>query len=199
MARRNDHTREELKEMALETAERIIESNGLAGLSARKVAAGMGYSAGSLYTLFHNLDDLCWQLNDRTLTTLLQAMDAVCDEDAAQCLHAYAETYHDFAMQYPERWHLLFEHRSSDTSPLPEALTMKIASLFGHVERCLAYLFPDVSNETLQLRSRALWSGIHGITQLTLGDKLFVDGQLDDTAIRRQLIDSLLAGWTQGE
>ena len=58
MARRSDHSREELREMALAATEEIIDQQGLAGLTARKVAAGIGYTVGTLYLVFRNLDDL---------------------------------------------------------------------------------------------------------------------------------------------
>ncbi|NJN45315.1 MAG: hypothetical protein HC808_01125 [Candidatus Competibacteraceae bacterium] len=38
MGRRNDHSREEIREMALQAAESIVVERGLAGLSARKIA-----------------------------------------------------------------------------------------------------------------------------------------------------------------
>ncbi|MEZ5601737.1 MAG: helix-turn-helix domain-containing protein, partial [Candidatus Competibacteraceae bacterium] len=63
MGRRNEHTREELRQIALEAAEELVAAQGLSGLSTRKVAARIGYTVGSLYMIFRNLDDLIAQMN----------------------------------------------------------------------------------------------------------------------------------------
>ena len=70
MARRADHSREELCEIAMQAAERIVETDGLRALTARNVADAIGYSPGTLYNLFANLDELILQLNGRTLDAL---------------------------------------------------------------------------------------------------------------------------------
>ncbi|MBV0932062.1 TetR/AcrR family transcriptional regulator [Marinobacterium weihaiense] len=195
MARRNDHTREELREMALASAERIIAQEGLAGLSTRKVATAIGYSVGALYTLFSNLDDLCWQLNERTLSCLMAAIKEVDETDPVACLQGCARIYQAFAEQYPERWRLLFEHRSNTDNPLPDQLSTRIGGLFEHIDGCLARLYPRIDRHERQLRSRILWSGIHGLTQLEHSNKLFLPDAMTAEDIRIHLIDSLLAGW----
>ena len=63
MGRRNEHSRAELREIALQAAEHLVAEGGLAALSTRKVAAHIGYTVGSLYLVFHNLDDLIIQMN----------------------------------------------------------------------------------------------------------------------------------------
>ena len=49
MARRSDHSRDEIREMALNAAKTIVEREGAAALSTRKIANEIGYTAGSLY------------------------------------------------------------------------------------------------------------------------------------------------------
>ena len=51
MGRRNQHSREEQRTMALDAAEALVAAEGLAGFSMRKVAQAMGYTVGNLYLL----------------------------------------------------------------------------------------------------------------------------------------------------
>ena len=44
MGRRSDHSRDELYGMALDATERLVREKGFAGLTARKVAAEIGYA-----------------------------------------------------------------------------------------------------------------------------------------------------------
>ena len=47
MARRSDHSREELYDLALSAAREIAEAEGLRGLTARRIAEKIGYTPGS--------------------------------------------------------------------------------------------------------------------------------------------------------
>lgn len=199
MARRNDHTREELRELALTAAETLLQQEGMKSLSARRVAAEIGYSAGSLYTVFTNLDDLCWQLNARTLDQLLTELDAIEDARPDQQLLRYGYCYLEFAQRYPERWALLFEHGAPSDLKTPEWLSERIDTLFGHVEVCLDRLKPDMSRTECMLTARTLWSGVHGVAVLALRQKLFLDQAKSAELMLQQLIRHFLHGWLAEE
>ncbi len=199
MARRNDHSREELKEMALAAAESLLQREGMKALSARRVAAEIGYSAGSLYTVFTNLDDLCWQLNARTLSQLLAQLDRISSAVPEGCLLAYGKAYLAFARENPQRWSLLFEHGTATEVAAPEWLNERILSLFARVERCLQQLKPALDKKNLELAARTLWSGVHGIAVLSLRQKLFVEGEQPAEQMLQQLIRHYLNGWLAEE
>ncbi|HEX6398630.1 MAG TPA: TetR family transcriptional regulator, partial [Steroidobacteraceae bacterium] len=63
MGRRNEHSREELRDLALRAAADIVSESGAAALSMREVARRIGYTVGALYIVFENLDDLSVHLN----------------------------------------------------------------------------------------------------------------------------------------
>ena len=65
MGRRSSHTPQQLKDLILEAAYEIIEVQGLAGLSAREVARRIGYSPGTIYNMFENLDDVVLRIEAR--------------------------------------------------------------------------------------------------------------------------------------
>ena len=67
MARRNDHSREQIQQMAIAAAISILNEEGLANLSTRKVASEIGYTVGTLYLVFRNLNELLLHVNAATL------------------------------------------------------------------------------------------------------------------------------------
>ncbi len=67
MGRRSEHSIEEIRSMALDAADGLLKEQGLAGFSTRAIAKAMGYTAGTLYLAFRNLDDLVLQLNRRSI------------------------------------------------------------------------------------------------------------------------------------
>ena len=70
MGRRSSHTPQQLRALVLDAAQEIIEAQGLAGLSAREIARRIGYSPGTIYNVFANLDDVVLNVEARVLDAL---------------------------------------------------------------------------------------------------------------------------------
>ena len=63
MARRKDHTREELTQLAIKAGRELVVEKGSAALTARNVAQAIGYTPGTLYNVFENIDALVAAIN----------------------------------------------------------------------------------------------------------------------------------------
>ena len=188
MGRRNAHTREELREIALQAAEQLVAAHGLAGLSTRKVVARIGYTVGSLYLVFRNLDDLIAQMNERTLDVLRERLQiAAAGRPPAAALRALAQAYITFALAESHRWLALYQHR------IPEGQSQ----MFELVQRELALLGPQRPPADSALAARALWSGVHGICILGLDRKLEAVGGRSIQEVTDSLLDHYLAGFIQ--
>ncbi|MEJ2591948.1 MAG: TetR/AcrR family transcriptional regulator [Candidatus Thiodiazotropha sp.] len=201
MARRSDHSRDEIREMALAAAETLIAEQGYPALSARKVASAIGYTVGTLYLVFENLDDLILQVNARTLDRLhRQIMD-----DEAQCHDAKARllqlghSYIRFADREPHAWKMIFEHRLGEDRESPPWFQDKVAHMFGLVEERLAPLAPERTPREIAEAARALWGGVHGICMLALTDTLGVAGVESVQQVTHALMSNFLKGFTAGD
>jgi AcrR family transcriptional regulator len=197
MGRRNEHTREELREISLRAAEQLVAAHGLAGLSTRKVVAGIGYTVGSLYMVFRNLDDLIVRMNERTLDVLYATLAAaVADRPApTAAIQALARAYLNFALTETNRWLALYEHRMPEGQTVPDSFTEKVARMFELVQHHLALLCPQRSTADIALAARALWSGIHGVCVLSLDRKLESIGGRSMQEVAGSLLDNYLAGF----
>jgi len=200
MGRRNLHSREQQAEMAIAAAELLIVREGLAGLSMRKVATAIGYTVGQLYLIFKNQDALLLAINERTAAevhaTLQTAIDN--DETAPSSVHALARAYLDYAWKHPKRWALMFDHRLPEDAETPLELNRRVQSIFKLVETALAPALPDLTGAVLRRYSTALWSGVHGICVLAIGQKLQLGGIKDhallcDLLVERFVGDGLIA------
>jgi AcrR family transcriptional regulator len=200
MARRSDHSRQQIREMALSACESLIDKDGLKGLSTRKVAAEIGYSSGTLYQVFTNFDDMIMQLNARTLNRLQLQMMFAQRITAKKRLAEFAFCYIKFAHKQPELWQLLFEHRPNNPDLKPENLSNNIDALFILIRQALTELKPTATNDDIYLSANTLWSSIHGITILMLQNKLF-NGEIETAKMSIEcLITHFLTGWVpQGE
>lgn len=200
MARRSDHSREEIRQMALEAAENIVADHGLEGLSARKVAKAIGYTVGTLYLVFENIDDLILQVNARTLDRLYARMAEAQARarDAQGRLLQLGQVYIGFAQDDSHRWSMIFEHRLAEGRELPGWYQQKIERMFAIVEEALAPLAGRRPRKEVAQAARVIWGGVHGVCILALGDRLGVAGADSVQDLTRSLISNYLAGFTGG-
>jgi len=199
MARRSDHNRDELRNMVLEAAYEIVVSEGARNLTTRKVAARIGYSVGTLYLIFKNLDDLKLALNIQSITRLrsrlLEATDAIVDP--AEQLKAMAHYYLEFGLQRPNLWRLMFEHQMPGDDPMPETITRETDALLDLLVAKFGELMPGAALQDVLQVTTAYWSALHGVTHLVITEKLqlaHVDSAHD---VLKHQMDMLFRGLIQ--
>jgi len=198
MARRSDHTREELKRIALDAAHRITKQEGLRGLRARQIARDIGYTVGTLYNLFGDFDDLIVHMNGETLDALFETCaGAPSSNDPVRYLEALAERYLDFTHSHPKQWSAIFEHKLPFNRPQPEWFTEKIVKLMALEERALAPLFPDGNPEEVHHHARVLWTSLFGMALVESAGRL-PEGETARSLVR-SLIETYVAGLESGK
>ncbi|MDF2153596.1 TetR-like C-terminal domain-containing protein [Vibrio sp. CAU 1672] len=196
MARRNDHTREELIKLTLDTVKSFLAENSYHELSLRKIASMIGYVPSTLVNIFGNYNLLLLHVVAQTLDELSQQAQQATSQcqNEKQALFKLAHCYHDFAQQHPYRWQLVFEHNMNGAK-LPDWHAQRIDSMTAMLEELLAQLAPQrTASEVLQA-SRVLWAGVHGITLLSVDDKFFTTEPIDGKALIDNLLSNYLINW----
>ena len=151
----------------------MIDENGLSGLSAREIARRIGYSPGTLYNVFSDLDDLILTIEVRLLDRLALRLAEVPNvSDPIQHLCDLASAYLAFTQEKPRLWNLLFEHHMPHGWEVPAAFKSKLEGLLDEVEKAIATLIGPDDPERLHRATRVLWASVHGITSLATAEKL---------------------------
>lgn len=197
MARRSDHSREEIRQMALNAAEAIVAGEGYKGLSARKVAGAINYTVGTLYLVFENLDDLVLQVNGRTLDALFEWLRArrAPGADSRASLLALADAYIAYAETETPRWNMLFEYVTEQGNSLPDWYLVKLGKVFGLAEEALRPLADHRSEEEIRQAARVLWASVHGICTLKIRHRMDLAGGQSTGEMAHMLIDNFLQGF----
>ncbi|KXI22182.1 TetR/AcrR family transcriptional regulator [Photobacterium sanguinicancri] len=198
MARRNDHTREELVSMTLEQVKLFLSEHPHHELSLRKVAAMIGYVPSTLVNVFGNYNLLLLHSVAQTLDELfaeaaVQMDSATSSEDA---LRKLAYSYLNFASKNPYRWQLIFQH-TMNGEQLPDWQSDRINNMTGMLEKLIRDINPTNSDESILEASRVIWAGVHGITLLSVDDKLFTSTPVNGKALIDNLLNTYLAAWQQ--
>ena len=167
MARRSDHSREELLALALAAAETVVANEGLAALSARRVAKDIGYAPGTLYNLFEDLDELVLRVNARTLDGLRQALDAVPAQDSPRrTLHALAKRYLAYTRKHALLWQALLTFRRGKPAPPPAWYQAHLRDLVATVAAAVGAFPRPMDGRERSYRARLIWASLHGVCSL---------------------------------
>lgn len=168
-----------LREALLQAAERVLERDGLAGLTLRAVAreAGVSHAAPT-----HHFGDLTGLLSELAAVGFRQfnaAMAASCDAATTPLERALArpKAYVAYAQAHPGMYGIMFRTERLDYSrpSLHEAAETSFAGLANAIG---AMRQEQISEDALTLNQGAAiaraWSMVHGFTTLLL------DGRLKD-------------------
>lgn len=165
-------TRLRLEVLAL--AERIVATEGLPALQARRVATQAGCSVGSVYNVFEDLDGLIIAVNARTLVMLAEPLSNAYESSLSLPtrvrLTELALAYMRFAFENQLRWRAVFEHKLAAKREVPTDYRTSQARLLALIERTI---HSEIRNDnTRSHAARALFAAVHGIIALALDNKM---------------------------
>lgn len=167
MARRSDHTREELRDLLIAEGWRQMAEVGLSRFSARDVAKRVGYSIGTLYNVFGNYDGLLLAINSRTLTLWVDHLRARLAEGEDR-IASLVRGYFEFAAAHPKSWIAIYEHHMADGGPAPDSYQALVGDIMSLVAREISVALPRSSPEAVLSLARSLVATVHGHCVFTL-------------------------------
>jgi AcrR family transcriptional regulator len=195
MARRSDHSREELKELIINTATQIITEQGLRGLTARKIAAQIGYSLGSIYNVVNTLDELISIVNTGTMKALKVRLDETeITGNAIVDVKSVLGSYMDFMSQNPRLWSANVAHATRRDIEQPEYYNRELQSVLGVVEKTLTPAFEGRSEDEVRRSIRVLWASLQGISAIAPNAKFLQEGAASPAVMAEDLVITYVRG-----
>ncbi len=197
MGRRSDHSREEQQSMALAAVRKIIRKKGYEGVSTRASAGEMGYTVGTIYHLFENLDHVIAQVNVDTVREIRGAIERGKNDEQSpdNQLRAMAHAYLNFAIEHPNLWRLSIEHTMGDNDEYRAPVLVETAAILEEVLSALQQIAPSKTEQALSLGAAAFWSGVHGVCHLALTGKLGIAVPDSGLKVLDAQLDAFLSGF----
>jgi len=162
----------------IETARRILESEGPDALTMRRLASEIGIQAPSLYKHVKDKSALEVLLIEIGFTEMAEACEAIRPEDEVDPLFQLAKVYRTYALAHPHLYRLL------TAGPLPRE------QLRPGVEARAALPVVEIAGDPDL--ARALWAFAHGMVILELDGRFPAGADLD--AAWRTGISAFIAG-----
>lgn len=180
----------DLKNALIQAGTEILSTEGVSGLSLRKVAARAGVSHSAPYAHFSDKQALIAAISTegfRQLNQRLISISAACQAEPACMLLEVAYTYVQFALDAPACFKLMFSGVLEKEKDYPEFVAISKASfqlLVSLVERCQQAGLIRPGNPAVLAVS--VWSLVHGFTALLL------ERQISSQILDRYPIKALL-------
>lgn len=182
--------------MVLNTANNIVSEQGIEALTVRKIALEIGYTVGTIYIVFANMQELIMHINAGTLDELTGELRAVVtDAGTEQHISQIADSYLKFASRNFNRWRIVFDQGLPGQPDYPEWYEQKVAQMFAPIETLFRQLSPHNSPEQAALAAKTLWCGVHGVCVLALQGNLGRAGVGNHENAVRLLVDNFVRGW----
>lgn len=163
MARRSDHSRDELRALFITEGHKHMAETGFARFSAREVAKRVGYSIGTLYNVFGSLDMFLVAINSRTFTLwadhLRARLDACGEGDR---IAALVDGYFEFARRNAHAWMAIYDHRLPPDTLFPAHEHQVRGALTDIVVREIAAVLPGAAPDQVKLLAKSLVATVHG-------------------------------------
>ncbi len=185
MARRSDHSRDELHRMALDAARRIVAEHGLSGLTTRKIVQGIGYTLGTLYQVFRSVDDLIEQMNAETLEELHAACASMdFGSDPAESLRTLTARYTAYSRDHPRLWSAIFDHRLPEGYKRGQRYQNSVRDLMALVERAIGPLYAPGEEREREQDAHMLWGSYYGFSALANSGRMSAGTNVEEMTER---------------
>jgi AcrR family transcriptional regulator len=197
MARRSDHTREELRELFVREGHALMEETGFARFSGREAAKRAGYTVGTIYNIFGSLDGMLLAINTRTFeqwTAFLKERLAAAGSDR---IAALVEAYFDFAAAHPNLWMAIYDHRLPEGMAIPPGDAALRGALTQIVEDEVR-LHVDAEALDIARFARSLIAIAHGHCSYMLTGSFAVLGETDPVGSALDRVRECLAAHAIG-
>nr|WP_319388379.1 TetR/AcrR family transcriptional regulator [uncultured Cohaesibacter sp.] len=154
----------------LEAAVSLMQEEGLKALQIRAIAAKAGYSVGSVYKHYPDVDALIIAVNSLTLDQIRQRMvEAIrVPGTPLERLKILARSYLHFAVEQPNLWRGLFDHHLPGNASIPEEHRAQNVKLLDLIGQEIAALNPQLGPEMLSVRSRTCFAAVHGMVSFSM-------------------------------
>ena len=185
MGRRSDHTSAELKELIITASIKLITEIGPSAFGTRAIAKEIGYSFGTIYHIYGNLESLRYHVKGRILDNWHDDLAAGMEEESEKARYL-VDAYIDLSESQRYLWAFVFALPSEAKENAPDWYIGKVERLFSLVIDAFS---PITHNkEEAEIAARAIWPSIHGICVLAMAGKLdMVSSESPKELAHRQL------------
>lgn len=174
----------------------LVVEKGIEHLTARKLSEASGYSVGTIYNQFLNMDNFIIVQNMLTLDRAYDYLLRVNKTDNAyENINNHLSAFMDFVSNHSNLWTLLYEfHLRKHEDKMPEEYIRRIVKVMKLMFCDFAGINPKVKQSERKVLKRVLWLALFSLSPF-LTNNLFENfNDIRRETACRLLLNTYLAG-----
>lgn len=186
--------RENIRPSLLKTGRMLVEEKGPEALTARKLSEASGYSVGTIYNQFANMDRFAEALNLETLEDLYGRMKRIRPEkNAYKNLNSWLDCFVSFVLENVNRWFLLynFHLRTAMLSSEYKEMIIKISRLW---EPSFNAVYAWLNPRKRRLARQVLWLSLFALSSFLATNTIDNLRMVNKKSVCKLLMNTYLAG-----
>ena len=187
--------KDNIQENLIQTGRQIIEEKGVEFLTARKLSEASGYSVGTIYNQFTNMDNFILIQNYLTLDALYQRLNEVKADFAYDRLNAYISVFTEFVMNNQNFWFMVYKfHLNQSERSFSITYLRRISKTVMLINQAFKDLYPDLNTIKRHASVQVLWITLFALSSLLTTSAVKSYSKIDQTKICSFLLNTYLTG-----
>lgn len=189
-------SKDNIQENLVNRGRELIKEKGADFLTARKLSEASGYSVGTIYNQFGNMDNFVLIQNYLTLDSLYGRLSKLRAAGTAyQRLNLYVREFIDFVLENKNLWFLVHNfHLHNNNRRFSKIYLRRIVQMTQLVESAYKSLFPDIKTPERILTLQVLWLTLFSLSSFLTTDALDSFSKINKRTLCELLLNSYLAG-----
>ncbi len=174
----------------------LIKEKGSNFLTARKLSEASGYSVGTIYNQFGNMDNFIVIQNYLTLEELYYRLSALQSSGTSyQRLNLYVKEFINFVIENKNLWFLVHNfHLLNNNRHFSRIYLKRVIQITKLVEDAFKNLFPNIEVPERMLSIQILWLSLFSLSSFLTTDILDSFNKINKQTLCELLLNTYLAG-----
>jgi AcrR family transcriptional regulator len=188
--------KDNIQEILVKKGRELIRQKGVDCLTARKLSEASGYSVGTIYNQFGNMDNFVLIQNYLTLDALFDLFKQLPEnDDPYKRLNLYTEAFIEFVLQNKNLWFLVHHfHLHKNNRRFSRVYLRRIVQITRLLEEAFAQLYPHTPLPERILSLQVLWLTLFSLSSYLTTDALENFNKINKKTLCTLLLNTYLAG-----
>lgn len=189
-------TKDKIHDTLIKKGRDLVRRKGAEFLTARKLSEATGYSVGTIYNQFANMDKFILEQNMLTLDELYLSLNKLLpDTNPYKNLNRYVDAFVAFVLSQPNLWFLLFNfHICAKYENFPAAYLRKLLRITNLWRREFNAVFDKLSAAERKVSLQVLWLSMFSLSSFLTLNGLDKMSKVNKKNICKLLLNTYLAG-----
>ncbi len=189
-------TKDKIHDALIKKGRDLVRRKGAEFLTARKLSEATGYSVGTIYNQFANMDKFVLEQNMLTLDELYLVLKKLLpDTNPYKNLNRYIDAFVAFVLSQPNLWFLLFNfHICSKYENFPPIYLRKLLRITNLWRKEFNAVFAKLSPAERKVSLQVLWLSMFSLSSFLTLNGLDKMSKVNKKNICKLLLNTYLAG-----